>query len=148
MQLGCPIAPRGGVGAPRTACRLSRPGLPCRCARSPRLGRRAEWNRRNRLTFFSFPCDVRGGHKTEGLAPEQLCSRLLHDCQVTPKPIRARVSLQQLAIQVFAIGTVAGRQVFTESHDCSSRHGDVSLTVWSPTSDPAQEHGGVLAAEG
>src|ERR1017187_5534399 len=40
----------------------------------------------------------------------------------------AHVSLQQLAVQVFAIGTVTGRQVFTESHDGSSRHGDSFLS--------------------
>src|ERR1019366_2012453 len=40
----------------------------------------------------------------------------------------ADVSLQQLAIQIFAIGTVAGRQVFTESHEGSSRQGDSFLS--------------------
>src|ERR1035437_8913308 len=35
----------------------------------------------------------------------------------------ANISLQQLAIQIFAIGTVAGRQVFTERYDRRGRHG-------------------------
>src|ERR1017187_3321420 len=35
----------------------------------------------------------------------------------------AHVSLQQLAIQILAVGTVAGRKVFAERHDSRGRHG-------------------------
>ena len=34
----------------------------------------------------------------------------------------ANVSLQQLALQVFAVGTVAGRQVLPERYDRRGRH--------------------------